>query len=114
MVVTLKSGAFYVRKKIPAIIKQTLEEKGLTMNDIDYFIPHQANLRMIEALSERLEIPSEKVLTNIEKYGHMSATSIPSVIAENIKNGKIKKDSKLLLSAFGAGMTSGCAIINVR
>lgn len=104
----------YVMKKIPAIIKQTLEEKGLTMNDIDYFIPHQANLRMIEALSERLEIPSEKVLTNIEKYGNMSATSIPSVIAENIKNGKIKKDSKLLLSAFGAGMTSGCAIINVR
>jgi 3-oxoacyl-[acyl-carrier-protein] synthase-3 len=104
----------YVMKKIPTIINQTLEQAKLTIEDIDYFIPHQANMRMIEALSERLNIPQEKVLANIDKYGNMSATSIPCVISENIKSGKINKNSRLLLSAFGAGMTAACAIIKVR
>lgn len=104
----------YVMKKIPAIVEETLTQVKMKIDDIDYFIPHQANLRMIEALAQRLNIPDEKVLTNIEKYGNMSATSIPCVISENLKNGKIKPDSTLLLSAFGAGMTSACAIIKVR
>ncbi len=104
----------YVMKKIPAIVEETLTQVKMKIDDIDYFVPHQANLRMIEALAERLNIPDEKVLTNIEKYGNMSATSIPCVISENLKSGKIKPDSTLLLSAFGAGMTSACAIIKVR
>ena len=104
----------YVMKKIPSIVEETLAQVKMKIDDIDYFIPHQANLRMIEALAQRLNIPNDKVLTNIEKYGNMSATSIPCVISENLKNGKIKSDSTLLLSAFGAGMTSACAIIKVR
>ncbi len=104
----------YVMKKIPAIVEETLAQVKMKIEDIDYFVPHQANLRMIEALAQRLNIPDDKVLTNIEKYGNMSATSIPCVISENIKNGKIKPNSTLLLGAFGAGMTSACAIIKVR
>lgn len=104
----------YVMKRIPAIIEDTLQSADMTMENIDFFIPHQANLRMIEALAERMNIPSEKVLANIEKYGNMSATSIPCVISEFMKNGTIKDDSTLLLSAFGAGMTAACAVVKVR
>lgn len=104
----------YVMQKIPAVIEKSLNEAGMTIDDIDYFIPHQANLRMIEALTTRIKIAPEKVLHNIENYGNMSATSIPCVIAEKIKTGEIKKTSTLLLSAFGAGMTSAAAIIKIR
>ena len=104
----------YVMQKIPSVIEKTLEEANMTLEDIDYFIPHQANLRMIEALTTRIKISPEKVLSNIQDYGNMSATSIPCVIAEKIKNGEIKTPSTLLLSAFGAGMTAAGAIIRIR
>lgn len=104
----------YVMQKIPAVIKKTLEEANLTIDDIDYFIPHQANLRMIEALTTRIKIAPEKVLHNIEHYGNMSAASVPCVIAEKLKSGELKTPSTLLLSAFGAGMTSAGAIIKLR
>lgn len=104
----------YVMQQIPAVIQKTLQKANMTIDDIDYFVPHQANLRMIEALSERIGILKEKVLTNIEKYGNMSAASIPCVITEKIKSGELKKDSNVLLSAFGAGMTSAGAIIKIR
>ena len=104
----------YVMQKIPAVIKKTLEEANLTIDDIDYFIPHQANLRMIETLTTRIKIAPEKVLHNIEHYGNMSAASVPCVIAEKLKSGELKTPSTLLLSAFGAGMTSAGAIIKLR
>lgn len=104
----------FVMQKIPAIINETLEKAGMTIDDIDYFVPHQANLRMIEALSERIGITKEKTLHNIEKYGNISAASIPSVITEKTKDNTIKMPSTLLLSAFGAGMTAACCIIKLR
>lgn len=104
----------FVMKKIPAVIEKTLQNANMTINDIDYFIPHQANMRMIEALTDRIDIAPEKVLSNIEKYGNMSAASIPCVISEKIKSGELKIPSTVLLSAFGAGMTSACAIIKLR
>ncbi len=104
----------YVMQKIPAVIKKTLEKANMTIEDVDYFVPHQANLRMIEALTSRIGVAPEKVLTNISKYGNMSATSIPCVISEKIKEGIIKDNSTVLLSAFGAGMTSAGAIIKIR
>jgi len=104
----------YVMQKIPSVIEKTLAEANMTLDDIDYFIPHQANLRMIEALTTRIKIAPEKVLSNIQDYGNMSATSIPCVIAEKIKNGELKTPSTLLLSAFGAGMTAAGAIIRIR
>ncbi|MBQ2644440.1 ketoacyl-ACP synthase III [bacterium] len=104
----------YVMQKIPSVVEKTLAKANMTIDDIDYFIPHQANLRMIEALTTRIKISPKKVLHNIEKYGNMSATSIPCVIAEKIKNGELKTPSKVLLSAFGAGMTSAGAIIILR
>ena len=104
----------YVMQKIPAVIQKSLDKANMTIDDIDYFIPHQANLRMIEALTTRIKIAPEKVLHNIEHYGNMSAASIPCVISEKIKSGEIKTPCTVLLSAFGAGMTSAGAIIKLR
>lgn len=104
----------FVMQKIPSVIEKTLQKANMTIDDIDYFVPHQANLRMIEALTTRIKISPQKVLHNIEKYGNMSATSIPCVIAEKIKSGELKTPATLLLSAFGAGMTSAGAIIKIR
>lgn len=104
----------YVMQEIPLLIDNVLSKVDMTWEDIDYFVPHQANLRMIEALSERMNLPDEKVLTNIEKYGNTSATSIPCVISEKIANGELKLPATLLLCGFGAGMTAGAAIVKLR
>ena len=92
-------------------IEAVLKEAKLTIDDIDYVLPHQANIRIIEAARKRFDIPVEKVLTNIEDYGNMSATSIAVLLDENAKAGKFKKGDKLLFVAFGAGMTAAATIV---
>ena len=82
-----------------------MKRNNLTVDDVDYLIPHQANLRIIEAVSSRAGFPAEKVLVNIEHYGNTSAASIPLCLDE-YKN-KLKKGDRLLLTAFGAGFTWG-------
>ncbi len=86
-----------------------MQRNGLTVDDVDYLIPHQANLRIIEAVSDRAKFPAEKVLVNIQKYGNTSAASIPLCIDEH-KN-QLKKGDKLILTAFGAGFTWGAMYI---
>ena len=104
----------FVMTKIPPKIAELMENTNYTSNDIDYFVPHQSNQRMIEALAERLNINEEKVISNIENYGNMSAASIIVAIRESIDNGKIKLPAKVMLSAFGAGMTAGNAILSLE
>lgn len=82
---------------------------GMTMDDIDWFIPHQANLRIIEAVAGRAGVDSSKVLVNIEHYGNSSAASIPLCLDEY--KDKIKKGDKLILTAFGAGFTWGAMYV---
>ena len=82
---------------------------GMTMDDVDWFIPHQANLRIIEAVAGRAGVDSSKVLVNIEHYGNSSAASIPLCLDEY--KGKIKKGDKLILTAFGAGFTWGAMYV---
>jgi 3-oxoacyl-[acyl-carrier-protein] synthase-3 len=84
-----------------------LEKVGLSVDDIDWFIPHQANLRIIEAGVERLGLPMEKVVVTIDKLGNSSAASIPVSLDKIYKEGKVKKGDKILMVSFGAGMTSG-------
>lgn len=103
----------FVMTNIPPKIKELLKRNNITVNEIDYFIPHQSNLRMIEALAQRLKIADEKVISSIEKYGNMSAASILVAIREGLDNGKIKKGATVLLSAFGAGMTGANAILKL-
>lgn len=89
--------------------QDVMKRNGLTVDNIDWFIPHQANLRIIEAVGDRLGIANEKVLVNIEHYGNTSAASIPLCLDEN--KGKLKKGDKIVLTAFGAGFTWGAMYI---
>jgi len=86
-----------------------MKRNNLTVDDINYLVPHQANLRIIEAVASRAEVPMEKVLVNIEHYGNTSAASIPLCLDE--KKGLLKKGDKIILTAFGAGFTWGAMYI---
>jgi len=88
-----------------------LGRAGVTVDDIDLFVPHQANARMIEAIADRLGIPSAKVMTNIERYGNTSAASIPLALAEAADSGRLHDGDIVLLSGFGAGMTWASALL---
>ncbi len=88
---------------------EVVSRNGMTMDDVDWFIPHQANLRIIEAVAGRAGVDSSKVLVNIEHYGNSSAASIPLCLDEY--KDKIKKGDKLILTAFGAGFTWGAMYV---
>jgi 3-oxoacyl-[acyl-carrier-protein] synthase-3 len=88
-----------------------LERNGLSIDDIDWFIPHQANLRIIETAAGLLKFPADKVIVNVEKYANTSSASIPTAMYEAIQDGRIKRGQKILMAAFGAGLTSGAILI---
>ncbi|RUM56924.1 MAG: 3-oxoacyl-ACP synthase [Persephonella sp.] len=91
--------------------QKALEKAGITVDDIKLVIPHQANIRIIRALAERLNIPEDKVYSNIHKYGNTSAASIPIAMYEAYKEGKLKKGDYVLLTAFGGGLTWGAVVL---
>jgi 3-oxoacyl-[acyl-carrier-protein] synthase-3 len=88
-----------------------LSHSNKTIDDIDWLIPHQANLRIIEATGERLGISKEKVIVNIDRYANTSAATIPIALHEAIEDGRIKRGDTLLLDAFGAGLTAGATVL---
>jgi len=90
---------------------KALEKAGITVNDLKLVIPHQANIRIIKALAEKLGIPEDKVFSNIHKYGNTSAASIPIAMYEAYKEGKLKKGDYVLLTAFGGGLTWGAIVL---
>jgi len=104
----------FVAKILPNYVEELLKNAGLKSDDIDYLIPHQANIRIIQAVQERLGLPEEKVVTNIKYYGNTSAASIPIALAESVEKGNVKLGSTALLCGFGAGMTWGGAIVRLR
>jgi 3-oxoacyl-[acyl-carrier-protein] synthase-3 len=88
-----------------------LGKAGLTYDDIALYIPHQANLRIINSVAERLSLDPQKVYTNIDKYGNTSAASIPIALCEAVAAGRVKQGDNLLFVAFGAGLTSAAAVL---
>ena len=88
-----------------------LEKVGLKPKDVDWLIPHQANIRIINMVAKRLGIPLEKVIVNIEKYGNTSAATIPIALDEAVREGKIKEGDLVLLDAFGGGFTYGAILL---
>lgn len=90
-----------------------IEDTGLKNDEIDLLIPHQANLRIIDATAKRVNIPSDRVFVNVNNYGNTSAASIPLALDEAIKTGKIHQGSTVVLVAFGAGFTWGSAAIKL-
>ncbi len=101
----------YAIQKFPAAINEALVDAGYTLNDVDLIIPHQANKRITEAIQMRLELPKEKVFSNIEKYGNTTAASIPIALTEAYEQGLIKEGSLICLVAFGSGFTWGANLI---
>ncbi len=92
---------------------EALEKAGISTEEIDLFIPHQANSRILEALRKRLGVPSDKIYSNLEKYGNTSSASVPIALDEAIRSGKAKKGDTILFSVFGAGFTWGSAVVKL-
>ncbi|HSL89578.1 MAG TPA: beta-ketoacyl-ACP synthase III [Ignavibacteriaceae bacterium] len=86
---------------------EIMQKNNLKSDDVAYLVPHQANLRIIDATAERMGIPKDKVMINIGKYGNTTAATIPLCLTEYYREGKVKKGDKLILAAFGAGYTWG-------
>ncbi|PES61478.1 ketoacyl-ACP synthase III [Bacillus cereus] len=99
-------------KNVPIGVKVLLDKIGLTINDIDWFIPHSANLRMIESMCDKMSYPMEKALTSVEYFGNTSAASIPLSLDIAIKEGKLNNNQKLVLYGFGGGLVHAGVVIN--
>lgn len=98
-------------KEMGATVLRSLDKIGMKKEDIDYLIPHQANIRIIQSAAKRLSLPMEKVFVNISKYGNASAASIPMALTEAYHAGKFKKGDIVALSGFGAGLTWASCIM---
>jgi len=98
-------------EKMPEAVRIGLKQNGLTIEDVDHLIPHQANDRISLMVARNLKIPVEKVIRNIDRYGNTTAASIPIALDEALKEGKIKEGDIVVLTAFGSGYTWGSAVI---
>jgi 3-oxoacyl-[acyl-carrier-protein] synthase-3 len=98
-------------RTLEEIARATLSANGLRVEDLDLYVPHQANVRILKAVIERLGLPIEKVMLNVDRYGNTSAASIPIALDEAIREGRIKDGSLVMLGAFGAGLTWASAVI---
>ncbi|MCL4484918.1 MAG: ketoacyl-ACP synthase III [Nitrospirae bacterium] len=92
-------------------VMEVLSASGISPGEIDLLVPHQANIRIIDALASRLGLPSDKVVVNIEHYGNTSAASVPVALDEAVRAGRVKEGSRILLTAFGAGVTWGSGLL---
>ncbi len=98
-------------RSLEEIARSTLAANHLRVEDIDLYVPHQANIRILKAVMERLSLPIEKVMLNVDRYGNTSAASIPIALDEAVREGRIKDGSLVMLGAFGAGLTWASAVI---
>lgn len=100
-------------KKVPEVIKEVLDKNNIDIDEIDYFILHQANKRIVDSVAKRLKIDIEKFPVNMMEYGNTSSASIPILIDELKKQGKLTKGKKYVMAGFGAGLSWGASIFQV-
>ncbi len=98
-------------KALDAVVEETLEANGLDRSEIDWLIPHQANLRIIELTARRLDMPMERVIVTVDKHGNTSSGSVPLALDEAVRSGRVQRGQLLLLEAFGGGFTWGSALL---
>jgi len=119
---TVKKRLHFIRMKgnetfkvavraLESLVVETLKENRLKTSDIALLIPHQANLRIIQATADRLGLPLDKVMINLDRYGNTSAASVPIALDEAVKSGKVRNGDYILLEAFGGGLTWASALI---
>ena len=97
--------------RVPEVIREVLKKSGIEKEEVDFYLLHQANRRIISAAVKRLGLEEERVPMNMEEYGNTSAASIPILLYEENRRGKLKKDSLLVLSGFGGGLTYGASLL---
>ncbi len=95
----------WATEKMPEVAHSVVAKAGLTMADVDLFVPHQANMRINQVVAAKLGIADDRVVHNIERYGNTTAATIPIGISESWREGKIRDGSRVLMVAFGAGFT---------
>ncbi|MBI3973824.1 MAG: ketoacyl-ACP synthase III [Chloroflexi bacterium] len=96
---------------VPRAIRQAIGKAGLTFDDVDLVIPHQANIRIIQSVAESLRLPMARVFTNVDRYGNTSAASIPLALCEAVEQGRVREGDKVVLAGFGGGLSWGAAVI---
>ncbi len=119
---TIKNGNHFLKMEGREVFKEAVKalesssleairQADITPDDIDLLIPHQANYRIIDAVRKRLELPVEKVFSNLDKYGNTSSASVPLALDEAVKSGRLKRGDIVVFSAFGAGFTWGASVV---
>ena len=119
---TIARGEHYIRmegketyrfatRTLATTALESIRRSGLDPSDIDLFIPHQANIRIIEAVAKGLDLPMDRMFVNLDKYGNTSAASVPIALAEAVNGGRVKIGDHIVIVAFGAGFTSGAVTI---
>jgi hypothetical protein len=119
---TVARGEHYIRmegretyrfatRTLASTALESIRRSGLEPSDIDLFIPHQANIRIIEAVAKGLDLPIDKMFTNVDRYGNTSAASVPIALAEAVNEGRVQVGDHVTIVAFGAGFTSGAVTI---
>jgi 3-oxoacyl-[acyl-carrier-protein] synthase-3 len=119
---TVASGAHYVHMNGREVFKfatrvlvssaqDVLEQCDLSIEDVDVYVPHQANVRIIDHAVTKLGIPKEKVIVNVDRYGNTSSASIPLALAEAVSSGRLKQGDMVLMTGMGAGLTWGSAVM---
>lgn len=98
-------------RTLEEVARETLAAHQLSVDDLDLYVPHQANLRIIKAVTERLGLPLDKVVLNMDRYGNTSAASIPIALDEAVRDGRVQDGQLVMLGAFGAGLTWASALI---
>jgi 3-oxoacyl-[acyl-carrier-protein] synthase III len=101
----------FATKTMATTALESVRKSGLQADDIDLFIPHQANIRIVEAVAKGLDLPMDKMYVNLDKYGNTSAASVPIALAEAVNEGRVKVGDRIVMVAFGAGFTSGAVTV---
>jgi len=99
--------------RLAEAVEEALSANGLTHDDVDWLVPHQANLRIIEAMGKRLHLPPERVVVTVDRHANTSAASIPLALAEAVADGRIQPGDMVLMEALGGGLTWGSALVRM-
>lgn len=91
--------------------REALEKAGLTIDDVDWVIPHQANMRIVQAISDRVGIPLERFIINLDRLGNTTAATVPLALAEGVRDGRVKRGDVILMIVFGGGFTWGATVL---
>ena len=98
-------------KTLGNLVTKTLEANNIDLSEIDWLIPHQANLRIIQATAKRLKLPMEKVILTVQDHGNTSAASVPLALDVSVRDGRVKRGQLVLMEAFGGGFTWGSVLM---